>query len=321
MDSENALVIEKLDEANALRPETLRFLLAREGESLSAADRRVRRLLQHVADQPLRIGAVVRAARAASLVSAAMLIESPGRLGSVFVPAGDLSGSQGAATVAALRVLQQHARSTSLTLLQSLLGAEERRQSPVFARAGFELLADLAYLDRPAEAPHPDPAKPPGLEFLPFRSESEPLFVEVLARTYQDSRDCPRLTGVRRTEDVLAAHRASGIHDPNHWLLLKIGGRPVGVLLLAGVPDRNAFEVVYVGVVPEARGRRIGDLLLDRAVDICRRNGNADLTLAVDGNNEPALRLYRRWRFREVSRRQAWIWLNPERPSDAGDLR
>lgn len=314
MDPTDPLVIETLEGFDPKRQEALRFVLAQQGDSDAVADRRVSRLLGHLQDQALRIGAVTRASAAGRMISAAMVIESPGGLGSVFIPASPLVGLRSRATTAALEALQEHARGQSLALLQTLLDADQPHQRRACARAGFELLAELAYLDRSAAEPRPVHRKPPGLEFVPLSPQFEPLFVEVLARTYQQSQDCPRLTGVRRTEDVLAAHRATGNHDPNHWFVLRLGGEPVGTLLLAGVPDRPAFEVVYVGVVPEARGRRIGDLLLDRAVDVCRDHRDADLTLAVDSNNEPALRLYRRWRFREVGRRQAWIWINPDRP-------
>ena len=310
----DSLAVEVLAEADPRRDPALRLVLADPGDSLRQATDRVRRLTAHLTDQGLQIGAIAQASASGLPVSAAMVIESPGNLGSVFLPRDPSVASRAPAIVAVLTALKRHARSVPLVLLQALLSAEERYQGKVYAQSGFERLAELAYLERTASQPCPASGRPGNFTFSTFTPQSESLFLEVLARTYDGSRDCPRLTGVRRTEEVMAAHRATGSYDPNHWFVVRLDDEPAGILLLAGVPGRRAFEVVYVGVVPQARGRGVGDALIKRAVGVCRRHGNADLTLAVDGDNEPAMNLYRRWCFREVSRREAWVWINPNRP-------
>jgi ribosomal protein S18 acetylase RimI-like enzyme len=245
------------------------------------------------------------------LISAALLIESPGRLGAVLIPPSIPYGLKREATVAVLKEMKCCASRDSLAVLQSLLGAEDTEQAALYADAGFEFLAELVYLERPASAASPRFKIAEEPEFAPFTPDTEHLFLHVLGETYRASLDCPPLAGVRRTEDVLATHRATGIFDSNNWQLASLRGRLAGILLLAGVPGRRAYEIVYVGVVPEARGRGVGDALLARAVEVCRRGGEADLTLAVDSNNRPACRLYRRWSFREVQRRQAWFCAVP----------
>ncbi|MCH7527113.1 MAG: GNAT family N-acetyltransferase [Planctomycetes bacterium] len=63
----------------------------------------------------------------------------------------------------------------------------------------------------------------------------------------------------------------------------------------------------YEVIATDARGRRIGDALLSQAFSVARERRSEALTLAVDGNNVYAWRLYRRWGFRETTRRRAWI--------------
>ncbi len=309
-----AFSIDRLDVSDARRKEAMRLILSQVGESVRDADRRIQRLTEYLEHQPVRMGEVLGAFVSDRLIGAVLLIESPGSLGAVFVPPHEPRGLRRQATVALLHELQERAWRRSLAALQALLAKEDAELARLYADAGFDFLAELAYLERPCQPARPDFETPDGLNLVPFSTENEELFVQVLAATYSASLDCPRLAGTRRPEDVLATHRATGIHDPNHWWVAKLHDRPAGILLLAATAGRRAFEVVYIGVTPEARGRGLGDALLSVALDVCDRDGQADLTLAVDSDNTPANRLYERWGFREVSRRQAWFCTPAMRP-------
>ena len=283
------------------------MILASPGEARAIADRRVRGFVRRLERQDTRSATVMGAFVTGRLVAAGLLIESPGRLGALSVPPGDSYGLKREAIIAVIHAFQEHARRRSLTVLQTLLGPEEIEQASVWQDAGFEFLAELAYLERPSEAAPPRFTAPYGLEFVSFQPLNQELFLQTLGQTYSGSLDCPRLTGIRQVEDVLATHRATGVHDPNNWWVASIQGQPAGILLLAGVVGRQAQEVVYVGVTPEARGRSLGNALLAKAAEVCRTAGNSQLILAVDRDNEPACRLYHRWNFREVARRHAWF--------------
>ena len=64
-------------------------------------------------------------------------------------------------------------------------------------------------------------------------------------------------------------------------------------------------ELVYLGVVPEARGRGIGRALLAQAMRDTAEMGLPQMGLAVDVANQPAVRLYEEAGFKEIRRRQA----------------
>jgi len=64
---------------------------------------------------------------------------------------------------------------------------------------------------------------------------------------------------------------------------------------------------VYLGVVPEARGRGIGAALLARTIRDTAEMGLPQVGLAVDTANAPAVRMYVAAGFREVRRRDAWF--------------
>ena len=109
------------------------------------------------------------------------------------------------------------------------------------------------------------------------------------------------MAGLRTAQDALATHRATGVFRAGTWHLALEGGEAVGVVLTSEVEGRG--DLVYLGVVPEARGRGIGRALLGQAIRDTARMGLPALAVAVDTQNAPAVRLYERAGFKEVRRR------------------
>ena len=66
------------------------------------------------------------------------------------------------------------------------------------------------------------------------------LFERTLLRSYDGTRDCPEVNGVRTIAEIIAGHRAQGKHDPDRWWLAFAEDQPVGVLLVAQVPEWHA---------------------------------------------------------------------------------
>ena len=85
------------------------------------------------------------------------------------------------------------------------------------------------------------------------------------------------------------------------------GIEPVGCLLLADIPLRRALEVAYLGLTPRGRGRGIGRALMQRTLAIGSRRAFDVMSLAVDGENVPAVKLYKRFGYSQVAQRVAFI--------------
>ena len=51
------------------------------------------------------------------------------------------------------------------------------------------------------------------------------------------------------------------------------------------MPEWAAWDVAYVGVVPEERGRGYGREIMHKALAVARADGVARLTLSVDARN------------------------------------
>jgi ribosomal protein S18 acetylase RimI-like enzyme len=118
-------------------------------------------------------------------------------------------------------------------------------------------------------------------------------FRSVLQATYAGSLDMPELEGIRALDDIIESHRAAGRFVAERWWLGRVHGRPefAAILLMAEVSARNAWEVIYLGLTPAARGRGLGRAVIYQALQLARSHVPW-IELAVDLRNTPALRLY-----------------------------
>src|SRR5262249_50725531 len=152
-------------------------------------------------------------------------------------------------------------------------------------RGGMPRVTELLYLERDTATPLPPvdapsragdkgpPARPaPDFVWRPFDASIAAEFQEVLQATYVGSLDMPEVEGTRGLDDSLAGHQASGLFVPANWRLGRIPGEPeaAAVLLLAEAPGRDAWEVVYLGLAPTARGRGLGHAAIRHALELAR---------------------------------------------------
>jgi ribosomal protein S18 acetylase RimI-like enzyme len=179
---------------------------------------------------------------------------------------------------------------------------------------GFTNVGHLAYLRRPAGAvgrlkPYtlPEGIALTRVSDLP-KSRVEPLLVEAMNRSYEDTMDCPELCGLRATKDILASHRDTGTYDPETWWLIYKDAQPQGCALFSPVPDAGSAELVYLGLSPQIRGLGLGRHLLAMGLEEMRaRHASWPMTLAVDRRNKPALHLYGSFGFRSFGERIAFV--------------
>lgn len=247
------------------------------------------------------------------LVNAAMLLRSPGNSALVFFSCA--SPEQQSAVTHLLDLLRRSAQPCHIRLLEILLEPNATIKSQIAAGAGFNRLTRLEYLRRPSGAATVIQPDHPAITWIPYSEKSHALFSRTIRLTYAQSQDCPELTNIRPMEDVLADHRAAGEFDASLWQLAMRGDVPVGVSLMSRIESQHAFEIVYMGVVPDARGIGVGDALISRAVGLAKttsgrvRNdvGPPSLVLAVDERNAAAKGLYLRWKFVFLGARDAWI--------------
>nr|AEH26475.1 hypothetical protein [uncultured Acidobacteria bacterium A2] len=198
-------------------------------------------------------------------------------------------------------------RKKDARVVQALLPARELPAGAALLRAGFRHVTALEYLRHSLEIPATSLAGREQLRYETYGSPAQQLFHETLLRTYEGTRDFPEVNGVRTIEEVIAGHMAQGIHDPQLWWLARHAGDAVGVLLLTEMPDGGEFDVIYVGVVPEARGRGFGLEMTLKAIYETRLAEQRQLTLSVDARNQPARKLYEKVGFERHEQREVFL--------------
>jgi ribosomal protein S18 acetylase RimI-like enzyme len=165
-------------------------------------------------------------------------------------------------------------------------------------------ITELVYLERSTRVPLPVRPEVPALVWEGFGPTTEADFRAVLQATYCGSLDMPELEGIRSLDDILASHRAGGRFAAGRWQVGHVRSEPASaaVLLLSQIPDRDAWEVAYLGLTPSARGRGLGRAVLAHALAMAAPYVPR-LELAVDVRNHPATRLYRAAEFTPFDQR------------------
>jgi ribosomal protein S18 acetylase RimI-like enzyme len=252
------------------------------------------------------------ARRDGELVGAVFIGQLPGGVAVMWPPRADHPGIEDALTAAALKHV------AALKVVQAFLPPEEVRQAAPLRRAGFQHVTRIWQMDRPDPNGEPrrirtgsasdgnyglqGPELPaftrlgsPRIDVVAHANCDPAAFNTALLRAHGDSLDCPELNEVLSPEDTLAGYLDSS-PDTSLWRLAVADGEPAGVLLL------NGDELSFLGVLPEFRGRGVGQRLLDVAVETAPR-----LSLVVDVRNGPAIQLYRSAGFGVVATREVFL--------------
>ena len=232
---------------------------------------------------------------------------SPGRTAMLFGPNLADHPQAAKATGACVQAALEDAASAGVVLVQAMVDPQDALSRETFANAGLMYLATLTYMERRPPLIVPSMALPAGVTLEAYSAATHELFKTTIQETYQDTLDCPALSNLRDMEDVIAGHKAVGPFDGQLWSVVREHGVPRGVLLLGELTARNALELVYLGLVPAARGKGLGKMLMNRVLAIASRRAFALTSLAVDAANVPAAKLYRRCGFSPVADRQAFI--------------
>lgn len=247
----------------------------------------------------------------ARLIGAVLAVPLAGRAGLVLPPR--TQGRRGKASDIALRArlieaacdfLQTH----GAVLAQSALPEFHGPDADAFTRAGFEHVAEMLCLAaEPSAAGVRHEAPDADLFFSPCLPPDDARLRQLIDRTYHNSLDCPLLTGQRDVADALAGYRAVGRFDPSTWFCVQDrGGGDIGCLLLNEHAD-EVWELVYMGLVPSARGRGLGRRIVEFAMRTVQHAGGSRLMTAVDAANHPAIVTYSRCGFTEWDRKSAFV--------------
>jgi mycothiol synthase len=239
-----------------------------------------------------------------------------GRAAAVWAPEVVPSFRRASTAAGLVRTALTELQAQGFRIVQAVLDeSASRRGANDLIRGGMPRITELLYLERETGLSLPPCAgkSPPRLDWCSFDPAHEIEFRLILQATYASSLDMPELEGVRSLDDIIAGHRATGRFVPHRWRLGQVPGEPdtAVVLLLSDIPDRNVWEVVYLGLTPSARGRGLGHAAIAHALDLAHPHAS-HLELAVDIRNHPATRLYESAGFIPFDRRSVHLVVFPE---------
>ncbi len=280
-------------------------------------------VFQHVAaeDREARVANAVRmvqtgelipegvlvARRANQLLGALVCLPVAGAGGLVWPPQARPGPSQ----VAVEDQLVQHAaswlRSRGAKLAQSLLNPADVHLAKPLERNGFAHITSLWYMRCQFQEAVTTAAVGSSLKYESYWATNKEAFHQTLLQSYEGTLDCPEVNDIRTLDEILSGHQAQGVHSPDRWWLALHDRTPVGVLLLADMPEWSSWDVSYVGVVPAARRRGFGRQLMVKASAEALRANVQQLTLSVDSRNRPAWELYRQLGFEPFEKREVFL--------------
>jgi ribosomal protein S18 acetylase RimI-like enzyme len=241
-----------------------------------------------------------------AIQAAAALAMCPGRTALLFL--WPVDGPLTDQIVAALAsTAAREAEPAKLVMIQALLEEDQTVIIRGLAQAGFRRLAELVYMQRPTRPKFAAASFGSGFTLRAYSPETHGLFAQTIVASYEGTLDCPGLLGMREIEDVIASHKGPGRFVPALWLALCHQDQGVGVMLINAVDDLGAGELVYLGLTAPWRKQGLARKLVQQGLHLSCENGLAELMLAVDRQNEPAMRLYQSVGFTATTSRIAWV--------------
>lgn len=243
------------------------------------------------------------------VVWATLPMVSPGRTMLLLAPSG-LPRNDGEQIAGSLTdMVCEQFQMRGVQLAQVLLDPTDKTGRDMFCAHAFRQMAELLYLQTDVRRSFPAPLMPETFEWQHYTPDAHNDFADAIVHSYCDSLDCPGLNGLRNIDDVMAGHKASGgaAFDPSLWMLLREKGKPIAVVLLARVEGQDTYELAYLGLIPAARGRGLADFVMRQALHTVTSHRGSMLTLAVDAENSPAIRLYHRHGMKKVGSKLALL--------------
>lgn len=247
------------------------------------------------------------AAQGTRIIATLWATRSPGRTALISPPGIQNSVAESAIDQLFIRVnewLGEHRVGIGQAILQENDAADEAR----FDRHGFHYVTDLRYMYSP---PNRFPTRQPetSLALGPYSETDSQKLIDVIERTYVETLDCPALNGKRPWEDVLEGYRKTGDSGTEFWWMVTCEDRPAGCLLMTEHASFGQMELIYMGIVPEFRGRDFGRQLVSLGLWQASQRDQRGVVLAVDVKNEPAVRIYEQVGFQPWDRRRLLLRL------------
>ena len=238
------------------------------------------------------------------LVGAALAVLQPGQAALVYQPRL-LPAAPEAARGLLNAALDRFLVDNRVHLAQEVLAIDALEDAARSRSAGYHIEIELHYLAADRQV-FPTTRPSSELSFDSYTDAVHDRLAKVLELTYLDTLDCPELNGVRSTTDTIAGYRATGEFRPQAWSLVQHQGEDIGCVLV-GHHHPWMAELIYMGLIPQARRRGWGKVLTNWALWTAQQLNCAVLSVAVDARNTPARRAYEQAQFAPFDQRRVML--------------
>jgi mycothiol synthase len=184
--------------------------------------------------------------------------------------------------------LERAPRGVELTISNEALTADAHA---LYVSHGFEPRMTETRMVRASAAESTDVQLPAGVETVPWTASTAPLFFTAYRASFADRPGFPD----PRADEWIAEHRDQAF-EPDLSIVALMGGEPLGFVTIE-LRARSGW-IDQLGVVPEWRGRGLGEALLSTALSRIHVARVAQVFLHVNLNNPRAGRLFTRAGFR-----------------------
>ena len=228
----------------------------------------------------------------------------PGRVGLVFPPELDRAAGNVADRLidAAVRRLSR----AGAAFIELVLDPKDESVAAPFLRAGFQHLTDAVLLEKHLDRTVAN-APPSGLEATAVEPGSDRnRLIDLIRRINSGSLDCPELDAWRTPTDLLDAHHSHSLGGRARWWRYAADGADVGLVFGTVAEDDEAWEILFIGVVPEQRGNSFGCRMLDH-FHAHAATQSPIVRVGVDSRNHYARTLYNNCSYRQTGRVRVWI--------------
>lgn len=192
-----------------------------------------------------------------------------------------------------------------LYFAQALIASEDHAWAQAVLTQQFRLIANIDLLAALPQVVKEEASAEPTVELI-FAKDDRLLQSTVVA-TMVDAVDCLLLEDPRSSADLFEEYSVRCEGNRNHWYLVEHEGELIGCVILnfcisAGLP----VEIVYLGVLPEFRGRQLGKRILQRIRELASLHARL-VTAWVDQINQPALQIYTDSGFQSVTSSKLFV--------------
>ncbi|ALC92994.1 alanine acetyltransferase [Bacillus sp. FJAT-18017] len=138
---------------------------------------------------------------------------------------------------------------------------------------------------------------------------------ETLSFRYMKEEDLDRIMIIEKESFTLPWSREAFYNELHHnqyavYIILEEKGEPIGYCGVWIVVDEA--HITNIAILPQYRGRRLGEVLLRKVMETSKQMGATSMTLEVRVSNLPARNLYRKLGFQDGGIRKNYYTDNGE---------